>query len=151
MSNQANAPNAIGSVVPPFGGAVGGGGPVAPASSVESAAGAWTVPMAAAVGDLVYVTGAFTADEADASSVATSPAIGVIIAKPTPVTATLSYFGETAVFGGLTVGADYFLDTVAGGITTTAPSTPGEVVQRVGVAINATTLLFDPEQPTVVL
>lgn len=121
------------------------------ASGVVSAPGAFTVPVAVVVGDLVYITGAFAADEADASAPATTPAIGVVVAKPLATTATLRYFGEAGVFAGLTPGASYFLDTTPGGITTVAPSLPGQVVQRLGVALSGTVLLFDPEQPTVVV
>jgi hypothetical protein len=45
---------------------------------------------------------------------------------------------------GLTPGAKYFLATTAGGVSATAPSGSGNVVQPVGVAINATTLSFNP-------
>lgn len=40
----------------------------------------------------------------------------------------------------LTVGATYYLSTTAGQITATAPTTPGNIVQVVGVAIAADTL-----------
>lgn len=131
------------------GGAGGSGPPPSAGATVQSADGAWTVPSGVAVGDLVYVTGSFQADEADNDSLATAPAIGVVIAKPTATTATLAYFGETAVFSGLTPGVSYFLGE-NGGVTATAPSTSGEVVQRVGVAVASNTLLFDPEQVSVI-
>lgn len=44
----------------------------------------------------------------------------------------------------LTVGAVYYLATTAGGLTTTAPSASGNVVQEVGKALSATELLFRP-------
>lgn len=127
---------------------IGASGPVSAGTTVQSGDGAWTVPSGVSIGDLVYVTGSFTADLADNDSTSTAPAVGVVIAKPTPTTATLAYFGETSV-GGLTAGVSYFLGE-DGGVTATAPSTPGEVVQRVGVAITSTILLFDPEQVSVV-
>ena len=51
---------------------------------------------------------------------------------------------------GLTPGASYYLDTTAGGITATPPSTSGNVIQYVGKAISATVLAFDPKN-TIVL
>lgn len=44
---------------------------------------------------------------------------------------------------GLTIGADYYLSTAAGGITATAPSTSGNIRQRVGKALSATVLSFE--------
>lgn len=45
---------------------------------------------------------------------------------------------------GLTPGAVYYLDTTGGAITDTAPSSSGNLVQEVGVALSATELLFKP-------
>ena len=44
---------------------------------------------------------------------------------------------------GLTVGSEYWLDTNPGGITTTAPSATGNIVQRIGVALSATEIGFN--------
>lgn len=44
---------------------------------------------------------------------------------------------------GLTVGADYFLGT-SGALTTTPPTAAGSIVQYLGFAISATTLMFCP-------
>jgi hypothetical protein len=43
---------------------------------------------------------------------------------------------------GLTIGADYFLSTVSGGVTNTAPSASGNIVQYLGTANSATSLVF---------
>lgn len=115
--------------------------------AIVSSPGAWTVPVAVAVGDIVYVTGAFTADVADRTAPATMPAIGVVIAKPIATTATVLYYGEAPVFVGLTPGAEYFVG-VAGAVETPGTSIAGEVVQRVGVAANATTIVFTPDPTT---
>jgi hypothetical protein len=116
-------------------------------SSLISAAGAYTVPGAVAVGDIVYSTGSFTADVADRTAPATMPAIGVVVAKPIATTATILYYGEAAVFGGLTPGAEYFVG-VAGAVETPGTNVSGEVVQRIGVAISATTILVTPDPTT---
>jgi hypothetical protein len=47
---------------------------------------------------------------------------------------------------GLTPGAIYYLDTTAGAITDTPPSGSGNLVQEVGVALSATSLLFNPKK-----
>ncbi len=56
------------------------------------------------------------------------------------------------IFGltGLTPGAVYYLHTTGGGLTDTPPSGSGNLVQRVGVAVSATSLFFNP-QPGVTL
>jgi hypothetical protein len=50
---------------------------------------------------------------------------------------------------GLTPGAKQYLSTTAGGLTETPPSTSGNVIQEVGVAISATVLDFNPKLPIV--
>ena len=112
--------------------------------------GAWAVPAGVAVGDLVYVTGSFAADQADDGGAATMPGFGIVIAKPTAVTATVAYSGEVSVFVGLTPGADYWAGSL-GAITTLAPIVVGSVVQRLGVAANTTTLIFLPSPVTTTL
>jgi hypothetical protein len=125
--------------------------PASAGSSIVSAPGAWTVPIAVVVGDIVYATGAFTADVADRTSKATMPAIGVVIAKPIATTATLLYYGEipAGIFPALTFipGTEYWVG-VAGSAETPGTSVAGEVVQRVGVAISDTQLMFTPDPTT---
>ncbi len=48
---------------------------------------------------------------------------------------------------GLTTGARQFLATTAGARTATAPSAAGNVVQLIGVAASATSIVFEPEEP----
>lgn len=47
---------------------------------------------------------------------------------------------------GLTEGTDYWLSTTAGQLVNTAPSTPGNLVQYVGKAVDTATLIFVPER-----
>ena len=112
-----------------------------------SAPGAWAVPAAVVAGDVVYATGSFTADKADRTSPATMPAIGVVIAKPAATLATIRYSGEAPYFAFLLPGVEYFVG-LAGAIEAPGTTVDGEVVQRVGVAISATTLLFTPDPTT---
>lgn len=125
--------------------------PAAAAGSViVSASGQFTVPAGVAVGDVVYITGSLAADQADNTSVATAPAVGIVVAKPLATTATVAYLGEVAGFVGLTAGAVYYLGTL-GGMTTTPPNVGGNVIQRIGVAISATALLLNPSLADVVI
>lgn len=101
-----------------------------------------------AAGDLINlhtVTGALRMRKADATD-ETKPAHGFVKAAVTSGSSG-TFFGPgqvNDVVSGLTPGAGYFLATTAGGVTTTAPSTAGNIVQEVGQAISATSLLFDP-------
>lgn len=73
------------------------------------------------------------------------PAVGFVLAAFThPTTATVYFEGTITGLSGLTIGATYFLGTTAGAITATPPTGSGNIVQRVGVAISATELSFEP-------
>lgn len=54
--------------------------------------------------------------------------------------------GLSSGLSGLTPGSSYFLSTIAGGFTTIAPS-GGNIVQRVGTAVSATSLAVEIGQP----
>lgn len=54
--------------------------------------------------------------------------------------------GKITGLSGLTPGATYYLDTTGGAITATPPSSSGNFVQEVGVAVSATELNFNPKQ-----
>ena len=106
----------------------------------------YTCPVAVAVGDAVFISGSDAVDRADASSAATSPAFAIVRAKPTTTTCLIQSSGEVDAYGGLIVGATYFLsDSTPGGITDTAPI-GGSTQQPLGFARNSTTLvvLIDP-------
>jgi hypothetical protein len=125
---------------------VGGGGGGGTPDQIASAAGQYTVPGAVNVGDLVYATGVNTADVADNGAEATTPAIGIVIAKPLATTATLAYLGEVTGLAGMTPGAIQYLGSSGGLVEAgSLPSTPGSVIQQVGVALTATKLLLDPQ------
>lgn len=102
----------------------------------------YTCPATVAVRDVVYISAANTVDRADATTAATMPVVGIVTAKPTLTTADVMVgTSEVGGFVGLTAGATYYGSLVAGGITLTAPTTVGQVVQKVGQARNTTTLL----------
>jgi hypothetical protein len=61
--------------------------------------------------------------------------------------ATVFLPGNVMASVGLTPGARYYLATVAGGVSITPLVATGNIHQLVGVAANATTLVFEPEDP----
>jgi hypothetical protein len=103
-----------------------------------------------AAGDLVNVwndTGTAKARKADAT-VAGKEANGFVLAAVTSGNNATVYFdGTDTQLSGLTPGAVYYLATTAGGVTATPPSGSGNVVQRVGRALSATELTFEPGEP----
>jgi len=103
-------------------------------------------------GDLVNVwndSGTVKVRKADATSVG-KEANGYVLSSFSS-SATASVYLEQKVTGlsGLTAGSIYYLATTAGGVTTTAPSSSGNVVQRIGRAASSSVLIFQPGDPIV--
>lgn len=73
------------------------------------------------------------------------PAHGFTLANVTsPASATIYMIGATDNgLSGLTVGSDYYLDTTAGAVNATPPATGGNIVQKLGTAVSATSLVFN--------
>jgi hypothetical protein len=98
-------------------------------------------------GDFVNLTlsgGVIKAQKADATTNA-KPAHGFVIANVTaPANATVYLVSNinTAVATTLTIGADYYLATTPGSVTSTPPATTGNIVQRLGMATTASALPF---------
>lgn len=85
---------------------------------------------------------------ADAST-AGKEAHGFVLAQAVSGTAATVYFeGSNTQVTGATPGV-VFLHTDAGGFTSTAPTSTGSVVQRLGVATSATSINFEYTQPIV--
>lgn len=101
-------------------------------------------------GDLVNIydaTGTATARKADASA-AGKEADGFVLSPSTaPGPATVYFAGQNVGVTSLTPGTVYYLDTTAGKVTDTPPSGSAQVVQRVGRAIDAAILAFQPGDP----
>jgi hypothetical protein len=99
-----------------------------------------------AAGDIVNVfdnTGA-ECRKADATT-SGKEAVGFVLSAVTATNPATVYFeGTITGLSSLTIGSNYYLDTTAGGITTTAPSATNNIRQKVGVAISATELSFEP-------
>ena len=110
------------------------------------------------IGQPVYIQGANSVDLALADAKATSGVIGLVSDASIDSSAIgtiltdgiLTSTDWMAVVGAatLTVGSVYFLsDVAAGTLTTTAPTTTGSFVTRVGTAISTTTLEVTISRP----
>jgi hypothetical protein len=73
------------------------------------------------------------------------PAHGFVLGAVTSGTSATVYriSNTNTSLTGLTIGADYYLSTTAGGVTTTPPSTAGNIVQYLGRASSDTELVFE--------
>ena len=77
-----------------------------------------------------------------------APTLPMVIATGTEIVlATATWDAITGQSGGLTPGATYYLAPVAGMLTTTPPSSPGQSVCVVGRALSATEFLVFPQAP----
>lgn len=117
-------------------------------SFMPTGIGADTVALATseslAAGDLINIwdnAGTANVRKADATT-AGKEAHGFVLAAFThPTTATIYFEGSNSSKTGMTPGKQ-FLSTTAGGVTTTAPSGSGNVIQVVGFATSATNINF---------
>ena len=90
--------------------------------------------------------GAFKVRKADAA-VAGKRAHGFVLSAVSSGAAATVYFeGTNTGVTGMTPG-DVFLSTTAGGVQASAPSSAGQVVQRLGVATSAASVNFEPANP----
>lgn len=76
----------------------------------------------------------------------TKPAVG-FCTKVAGIAGTVGEFQTSGIneyCTGLTIGAQYYLDTTSGAITTAKPVGAGKIVQPIGFAITTTSLFFNP-------
>ncbi len=110
-----------------------------------------TTSEALTAGDFVNIfesTGA-KARKADAS-ISGKEAHGFVLAAVASAAAATVYFeGTNTQLTGLTAGNQFLSATTPGRATSTAPVATGQVVQRLGVALSATALNFEPYAPIV--
>ena len=108
---------------------------------------------ALAAGDGVHTwsnAGVTNARKADASATGKRMRGYVLSAVASGATATVYFEGRNDQLSGLTPGSDLYLSpTTPGRVTAVVPTGTGQVVQPVGVAINATTMNFEPAEPIV--
>ena len=108
-----------------------------------------------AASDVVNVydnTGTSTARKADASAAnAGKLVVGFVLEGSTsPGPATVYFEGTITGLSGLTPGDTYFVSgSTPGAVTNTPPTTTGYITQKVGVAISATELSFEPGEPVI--
>lgn len=93
------------------------------------------------VGNVVYYNGSSYA-LADADSEATAEVIGIVSAVADTDNFTLLYGGYISGLSGLTAGAVHFLSATAGALTTTEPSTAGQISKPLLIAISTTAGYF---------
>ena len=105
-----------------------------------------TAVVALAAGQLVYVNSSGQAALSEVSGGTKHHAHGFVnTAIASGASGEVSFSGVVDGLTGLTTGTEYFIDA-AGGITATAPSASDTIYQKIGVAISATELLFQPKQ-----
>jgi len=95
----------------------------------------------------IYTSGgAARVQKANATDL-TKPANAFVLASVGSGASATTYFAGSVITGltSLTPGTTYWLDTTGGAVTATPPSGSGNGVQEIGVALSATTLLFDPQ------
>jgi hypothetical protein len=104
-------------------------------------------------GNLVNVydnAGTPTVRKADATAVG-KEANGFVLAGTTsPASATVYLAGTITGLSGLVAGTRYYLSTTPGATTATSPSAAGNISMFIGVALSATELVFDADDPITV-
>ena len=95
------------------------------------------------VGAAVIMQSSGIAKNALADSLANSNVIGIVESKSSTTKCDIRVMGRTGdILTGLDVTKEYFLsDTVAGGLSTSIPTTSGHVVIRVGQPFSATSFV----------
>ena len=107
---------------------------------------------ALADGDLVNVwnnAGTANVRKADANSAGKEAHGFVLAAVASSASATVYFEGTNSHCTGLTPGMQFLSSSTPGKSATTAPTGTGKIVQKVGLAINATTINFEPGDPIV--
>ena len=94
--------------------------------------------------DNVGTTNAQKADATDTTKKAHGFVTAAVIA---PADASVYVDGQNSNLSGLTKGDTYFLSAATpGAVVATAPASSGNLVQRIGVAISATSIVFKPQE-----
>lgn len=116
----------------------GGGGGGGTASLTFTA----SCSISESVGDAVYLSAQNTVARANATTSVTAPVIGFIVEKPTASSCVVQTEGEFTYPSTLVAKTTYYLNTVSGAITSTPPSSTGNVIQELGTTLNTTKLLI---------
>lgn len=147
---QAGSTYFVGQAIIPPGwntGAPGPPGPPGPSTDVTPFGVAGALPVLSTV----YVSAADTVALANASAIGTMPVVGIIVSI-LGLVVQVQKDGAIPGFAGLVPGAVYFQSsTTPGGITTVVPALPGQIVQRLGYAKDATTFVAEIDTNITVL
>lgn len=108
-----------------------------------------TAGEALSAGDMVYFNGTGQVLKADATSITKAARGYVISAVSNAATATVYFDDSNTGLSGLTAGSTYYLSATPGAVTTTAPTTSGQIVQEVGFATSATNLRVNIQEPII--
>ena len=108
-----------------------------------------TAGEALSAGNIVYFSGSGTVLKADSTAIAKAGRGYVNAAVLNGGTATVFFDDTNTGLTGLTPGATYYLDTTAGGVTTTPTTTTGQIVQEIGFATSATSLRVNIQEPII--
>ena len=100
---------------------------------------------------VVYLSAPDTVSLANATSPSTQPVIGFVETLPSSTTALIKYYGELTGFTGLIPSATYYLSDTLGVATANPPTTTGQVVQKLGFAKDATTMVVMIDREFVIL
>jgi hypothetical protein len=111
----------------------------------------YSCPPSVAVNDAVYISGPGQVDQADADVPGTFPCIGFVTAKPNATQAVITFQGKIDGFVGLVPGDTYYVSTTPGQITNLPPTDPGDAVQKVGWARDATNLVAQIDRDYTIL
>jgi hypothetical protein len=123
----------------------GGGGGGGSGDQIVSPSGYFNCTIDVLVGDLVYIDGPDSVEVSDRTIINTTPCVGIVIDKPAATSATVLFSGRCDIFAGLSPGSQYYLGPF-GALASSPPIENGEVFQKIGVAVNTTTLwvIIDP-------
>ncbi|MCK4679347.1 MAG: hypothetical protein KAT48_14530 [Bacteroidales bacterium] len=119
--------------------------PATGSSSGTIAEGAIDAGVSPVFGSALFVASDGDYELADADAASTMPCIALALGTGTGTQDLLFHGFITNSSWSWTVGGEIYVSTTAGGLTQTAPSGSGDEVQIIGVAISATTILFDPD------
>lgn len=113
---------------------------------IRSDPGRYAVASGVGLCELVYSSGDGQAARADNSNITTANVLGMVVEKPSTVTATVAYVGKVDGFVGLTPGIVMFLGTNGAIIPASAglPTAPDSVIHRVGICVSPTEFILAP-------
>jgi hypothetical protein len=102
---------------------------------------------ALSAGDFVYITAGGLAMKADSTAIA-KRAVGYVLTSVLNAGNATVYFDDSnSSLTGLTIGLTYYLSAISGQVTSIAPTTSGQIVQELGIAITATSLHVNIKTP----